>query len=123
MEGWKLLRRLSLSLALMAFSATSVWALGIPSTVANPPPNPAGPTPTGEKTPPPPEPTGQGETNTPPAPPPNPEGSGDPIPDDVPPPPDGPPEGQAPEPATLLTASIGLGLGGLYRWRTRRRKS
>lgn len=118
MEGWKLLRNIAFGVSLWVSLSTSVWAIFIPSTTT-PPPNPAGPTPTGEVTPPAPQPTSEGET-PPPAPPPNPEGSGNPNPDDLPPPPDEPPPSQTPEPATLLTASIGLGLTGLYRWRKRR---
>jgi len=60
----------------------------------------------------------QEEAPPPPPPPPPPTGQGE-VPPDVPPPPP-PPQG-APEPASLVTALLGVGLTSWYAWRRRRR--
>ncbi len=85
---------------------------------ANPPAPPQG---SGD-----PQPTPPGQNNTPPDPPPPPpppdppSGSGDPIdpPFDPPPPPS-----ETPEPASIITALMGVGLTSIYAWRRRQQSN
>jgi hypothetical protein len=91
---------------LVAMQVTMIGGhpLSPPKTTATPPPPPPPVT-----------------TENPPPPPPPPTGGGQP-PIDLPPPPPPPPPTQSPEPASLVTALLGVGLASLAAWRQHRRK-